>query len=50
MLVPLIRGRSMLVCVTVAGALSLALNTLPNQFGMVIAVCAGALAGSLTRG
>ena len=49
MLVPLIRGRSMLVCVTVAGALSLALNTLPNQFGMVIAVCAGALAGSLTQ-
>ncbi len=49
MLIPLIRGRSMLVCVTVAGALSLALNSLPNQFGLVIAVCAGALAGSLTQ-
>lgn len=49
MLIPLIHGRSMLVCVTVAGALSLALNALPNQFGLVIAVCAGALAGSLTH-
>ncbi len=47
MLVPLIRERSMAVCVVVSGALSLALHGLPNQLGLIIAVCAGALAGSL---
>ena len=46
MLIPLIRERSMVVCVAVAGALSLVLNGLPNQLGLVIAVCVGAFAGS----
>ena len=49
MLAPIVRDRSMILCVTVAGALSLALNGLPNQFGLIIAVCAGALAGYLAQ-
>jgi len=49
MLVPIVRDRSMILCITVAGALSLALDGLPNQFGLFIAVCAGAIAGAMAQ-
>jgi predicted branched-subunit amino acid permease len=49
MLVPLLRHRSMVLCVAVAGTLSIALHGLPNQFGLIIAVCAGAATGTLSQ-
>ena len=47
MLMPLIRSRGVMACVLVAGVLSLLLNGLPFQTGLVISVAAGALAGAL---
>jgi len=47
MLMPLIRSRGVVACVFVAGVLSLVLNGLPFQTGLIISVTAGALAGAL---
>lgn len=45
MLIPLVRSRGILVCVFLAGSLSVLLHTLPYQSGLFISMLAGALAG-----
>jgi 4-azaleucine resistance transporter AzlC len=46
-LVPLVRGRSIVVCIAAAGISSLLLNGLPNKLGLVLSALIGVAAGYL---
>ncbi len=46
MTIPFVRNRSMVVCVLVAGVLSVVLYSLPYNLGLILSTLAGILAGS----
>jgi predicted branched-subunit amino acid permease len=46
-LVPLVRGRSVIVCVLTAAVASLMLNGLPNKLGLVASALIGVAAGTM---
>ncbi len=47
MLLPLIRSRGVVVCVALAGALSLLLHGLPYQSGLIVSLLVGSIAGAV---
>lgn len=47
--VPLVRGRPMLICALVAGLTSLVANGLPNRLGLMVAALAGITAGIIAE-